>query len=282
MRFLVTGGLLWAQCGHSELGFQRIIILPLFSVGDCMFVFAGQLNNGQTVPDRRTSLNSLFSSSKRKGVAIVIIFIVLLAGIVALCASFVMLGMLGVQQARIRSLQSELEALKAENVVCKNETTSLSLQLTTCEKELQGTQHQIEINSAQCELEKGNITAKLEAEIRKGEHEKELAQEKLNTCEGGKEDLSQRLESQTRNAEAEKTALGDKLDRCEQEKREMSRTRDEEIQQQVAERVAANNRESSRWSQSRPNGAERVESLTAVLFLASMLLPLLFKGLHVV
>lgn len=255
-----------------------------------MFLFLvsiGQLNNGQADHDRRSSLGSFLSrGSKRKFVIIVVMAAILLAGLVAICASFVMLGMLGLQRAHIRSLESQLETLKAENTLCKNETASVSLQLVACEKDLQSTQHQVEINSAQCELEKGNLTAQLEAEVRKGEHEKEIAQERLNTCEGSKEALSQRLESQTRNAEAEKGELTGKLDRCEQEKREVSQRREEEnrqFQQQLAERVAAD-RETARWSssQSRPNGAERIESLQAVLFLSSMLLPLLLKVVHVV
>lgn len=254
---------------------------------------ARQLNNGQAVPDRRSSLKSILSvGSKRKGIVIGIMAFVLLAGIVAIGASLVMLTMLGVQRVHISSLENQLEALRAEKDLYKNETTSVSLQLTTCEKAMQGTQHQLEINAAQCDLEKGNLSAKLAAEVRKGEHEKELAQEKLNTCEGSKEELSQRLQSQTRNAEAEKRALGDKVDQCEQQKREMAQRRDEEIQQRAAERLAAadaakssavnDGGSSSWWSSSRSNGAERSGSPKAVLFLFTMLLPLLFKAVRVV
>lgn len=253
---------------------------------------ANQLNNGQVVPNRSSSFSSLFpAQSKRKIVLTFVVGIVLLAGIVAVFASFAMLSVLSHQRVQIRNLQNELDALKAENALCKNETGSLGLQLTDCEKELQGAQHQIEINAAQCELEKGNLTAKLAAEVLKGEHEKEIAQEKLNTCESNKEDLSQRLEAQTTNAEAEKRDLREKLNQCEQEKREISRSRDEAIsQQRAAERAAAeaakstsasDGGSSSWWPSSRSNGAEHIQSPQAGLFLSAMFLLLLLKVLHV-
>lgn len=155
-------------------------------------------------------------------------------GLATAVALFVVAGLFGAQETRLKHLQDENELLKFQNEALKNEITDCQSRATDSANELQNVKHLLDLSDAKCNLEKANISDLIET---KGSLEKaNISSEIEARCDLEKNNISNHLLSEFDALKAEKQTLELNLLECQGRVKDLTDNKSSADAQNAAER----------------------------------------------